>query len=150
MAGTKHFNKETFVRVYAMTGNGTKAAIAAGSTENSAATTAWRMLRNVDILSRVRAKQDELAEQACLTENYVLLQLKDIYEKCSVGKPVLEWDYDNHKMVETGEYTFDSKGALKAMEMIGNYLGMFKDNVTLSGAAPVRIVDDMGDGDSDS
>lgn len=29
------------------------------------------------------------------------------------------------EMVETGEYAFDSKGALKSLEMIGKHLGMF-------------------------
>ena len=38
----------------------------------------------------------------------------------------MEWDYTAHEMVEKGQYEFDSKGALKALEMIGKHLGMFE------------------------
>ena len=38
------------------------------------------------------------------------------------------WDYEEKRKVNSGEYTFDSKGALNALEMIGKHLGMFKDD----------------------
>ena len=46
--------------------------------------------------------------------------------------PVMEWDPDEKCKVETGEYVFDSKGALKALELIGKHLGMFEDKLKLN------------------
>jgi len=36
---------------------------------------------------------------------------------------------------------------LKALELMGKYLGMFKDNVNIMGAVPVQIVDDIDEED---
>ena len=145
MGEKKRLNTEIFVRQYALTGNGKKAAMAAGSTEKSAAVAASRMLKKDNILARVREEQKRLAEEACISEQFVLLTLKDIMEKCMAAQPVMEWDPEQHCKVETGEYVFDSKGALKAAELIGEYLGIFTNNVKLSGAMPVQIVDDLGE-----
>lgn len=48
--------------------------------------------------------------------------------------PVMRYDPSTGKMEETGMYQFDSKGALRALELIGKHLGMFGDKVHVSGS----------------
>ena len=36
-------------------------------------------------------------------------------------------------MVESGKYQFDSKGALRALELIGKHLGMYQDRLKVDG-----------------
>ena len=46
-------------------------------------------------------------------------------------EPVLVYDPDAGGMVESGKYQFDSKGALRALELIGKHLGMYQDKLKL-------------------
>lgn len=126
--------QEMFCQEYIVDYNGTQAAIRAGYSEKTAAAQSARLLRNVNILARIRAIQKERLEKLAVTQESVILNLLDVYDRCMQAKPVLEWDYDEKKYIETGEYTFDSKGALKAMEMIGKHLAMFTNKVEHSGS----------------
>ena len=61
---------------------------------------------------------------------------------CAASWPVMKYDPDSREWVESGEYVFDSKGALKAMELLGKPLGMFEqDGDEIQGG--VTIVDDV-------
>lgn len=125
--------QEMFCQEYIVDYNGTQAAIRAGYSEKNARTHASRMLTNANILSRVRAIQKERLEKLAVTQESVILKLLEIYDRCMQAKPVMEWDYNERKYVETGEYTFDSRGALNALEMIGKHLAMFTNKVEHSG-----------------
>lgn len=121
--------QELFCQEYVIDYNGTKAAIRAGYSQKTAKSQAHRLLTKEHILARIRAIQKERLEKLAVTQESVLLNLLEIYDRCMQAKPVLEWDYGEKKYVETGEYTFDSKGALKAMEMIGKHLAMFTNKI---------------------
>lgn len=125
--------QEMFCQEYIVDYNGTQAAIRAGYSEKTADVQAVRLLRNVKVLSRVRAIQKERLEKLAVTQESVILKLLEIYDRCMQAKPVMEWDYNERKYVETGEYTFDSRGALNALEMIGKHLAMFTNKVEHSG-----------------
>lgn len=116
---------ERFCQEYVIDYNGTQAAIRAGYAEASAKQQAYRMLQREDINSRVRELQSEQVKRLAVSQDYVVLQMLETYQCCREAHPVMEWDYDAGEMVETGKYQFDSKGALKALEMIGKHLGMF-------------------------
>ena len=47
------------------------------------------------------------------------------------AEPVLKWDYEEKAMLPTGDYIFDSKGAMSALDSIGKYLGMFTEKVKI-------------------
>lgn len=49
---------------------------------------------------------------------------------------------DGREWVESGEFVFDSKGALKAMELLGKPLGMFERDGE-EAQEGVTIVDDV-------
>lgn len=125
--------QELFCQQYVIDYNGTQAACRAGYSEKTAEVQASRLLRNVKVLSRVRAIQKERLEKLAVTQESVILKLLEIYDRCMQAKPVMEWDYTERKYVKTGEYTFDSKGALNALEMIGKHLAMFTNKVEHSG-----------------
>ena len=120
------YKEERYCLEYICDYNQTKAAIRAGYAEKSAAKTGCRLMKDPRIQARIRQLQKEQAERLMLTSDHVLLELWDVYQKCMQAVPVETWSYELHEMVKTGEYQFDSKGATKALEMIGKHLGMFE------------------------
>ena len=142
--------QERFCQEYIVDYNGAQAAVRAGYAANSARKTASRLLTNADILARVRELQREQTARLALTQDYVLQQLVDTYRRCpgpgagpeiprlvepyrgcGEPEPVLVYDPDAGGMVESGKYQFDSKGALRALELIGKHLGMYQDKLKL-------------------
>lgn len=129
---------DLFCREYIVDYNGTQAAIRSGYSEKTARSQASVLLTNPNILARVRELQHEQVERLAVSADYVVLKLLDTLEKCMQAQPVMKWDYSAQELVETGEYTFDSKGALRALELIGRHLGMFNDKLQLSGEVNIN------------
>lgn len=119
--------QKKFVIEYVDCYNATQAAIRAGYSEKTARQQGSRLLTNVDVLARVREEQEKAVERSGISQARVILALWDVYERCMTAVPVMEFDRGSGQMIETGEYTFDSKGALRALELVGKYLGMFND-----------------------
>ena len=117
--------KERFCLEYIVDYNQTKAAIRAGYAEKSAAKTGCKLMKDPRILARIRQLQKEQADRLCLSSDLVVIKLLELVDICMAAVPVMKWDYDAHEMVETGEYQIDSKGAAKALELLGRHLGMF-------------------------
>lgn len=127
-----------FCREYVKDYNGTQAAIRAGYSEKTAAVKANQLLHKENILNAIKQNQKELVESSCLTEEKVIAKVEEILDRCMSAEPVMEWNYEEHRYEPTGEYQFDSKGALKAIEMLGKHLGMFnKSDVDLNLSLPV-------------
>lgn len=124
--------QERFCVEYLVDYNATQAAIRAGYGEKSAGNQAHRLMKNDEVLARVRELQAEKVERLCITTDNVVLRLVDTLDKCMRPIPVTEWDYEEKKMVPTGEYTFDSRGATKCLELLGKHLGMFEEKVNLN------------------
>lgn len=118
--------EERFCLEYVIDYNQTKAAERAGYTEKSAAKTGCKLMKDPRILARVKKLQKEQADRLCLSSDLVVIKLLELVDICMAAKPVLEWDYDLHEMRPTGEYQIDSKGAAKALELLGKHLGMFE------------------------
>lgn len=117
--------QERFCREYVVDYNATQAAIRAGYSKKTARSVGSENLTKPDILARVRAIQKECAEKMCITNDWVVMQLVEVYNRCMTAVPVFEWDPDERKKVHKGQFTFDSKGALEALEKIGRHLGLF-------------------------
>ena len=130
-----------FCKAYFETGEKAKAAEIAGY--KSPAVAASRLLKKDNVLAHIHAIQKSAREELHIDDNWAVLRAIDVYQRCMQEVPVMEWDYSEHKMVATGEYTFDSKGALKALELIKNLLGLGEeDNSKLQQA--VMIIDELG------
>lgn len=114
---------ERFCQEYVIDYNGAQAAIRAGYKEKSARGQASELLTNPNILARIREIQQEQIKRLAISQDYVVLQLIDTYNCCREPKPVMKYDYAEQAWVESGMYQFDSKGALKALELLGKHLG---------------------------
>lgn len=114
---------ERFCQEYVIDYNGAQAAIRAGYKEKSARGQASELLTNPNILARIREIQQEQIKRLAISQDFVVLQLIDTYNCCREPKPVMKYDYAEQAWVESGMYQFDSKGALKALELLGKHLG---------------------------
>lgn len=123
--------QEMFCKEYLIDLNATQAAIRAGYSERTASATASRLLKNVNVLARVKELKDKRAEELELDAYWVLKRLKDISDRSMQAEPVLMYDPGSQEMVETGEYQFDSNGANRATELIGRHVGMFDPKLHL-------------------
>ena len=119
----RHFCEE-----YILDYNGTQAAIRAGYPEKSAAKKASQLLQRPEVRETIQALQNRRSERLCVQQDFVLQQALELLQKCTAAVPVLEWDYGQHKMVETGTYQLDSKGACKCLELIGKMVGIGEDS----------------------
>ena len=120
--------QKKFCKEYVIDYNGTQAAIRAGYSEKTAKVQASQLLREEKILTTIKNLQKEQMQELCLCEEKVIKDLCSILIRCMSAEPVMEWDYEEHDYVKTGEYQFDSKGALKVIELLGKHLGMFNKN----------------------
>ena len=134
MASLDNKRHERFCQEYVVDYNGTQAAIRAGYKEKNARVQASALLTNPNILSRVHELQKDQLDRLALSQDYVVLQLLETYKCCREPTPVMRYDPSIGEMEETGMYQFDSKGALRALELIGKHLGMFGDKVHVSGS----------------
>jgi hypothetical protein len=64
----------------------------------------------------------DMAREVKLDRTCVLNRLEEVYQRCMDAVPVK----DRHGN-PTGQYRFDSKGALQALRLYGQELGMFKN-----------------------
>lgn len=132
--------EERFCLEYLIDYNQTKAAIRAGYAEKNAAKQGCLLMKKPAVLARIRQLQKEQAERLMLSSDLVVIKLLELVDICMAAVPVMKWDYDAHEMVETGEYQIDSKGATKALELLGRHLGMFDNKDDGSGeAGPIYI-----------
>lgn len=125
--------EEQFCQKYTVCYEGKRAAIAAGYAEKSAAKKACLLLKDPRITARIREIQKELADRMMLTRERMVMELMDVVDICKAAKPVEIWDYIHHEMRQTGEYQIDAKGAVKALELLGKYLGLFDKQDTPTG-----------------
>lgn len=143
MAELSRKKHERFCQEYIVDYNGTQAAVRAGYSEASARQHSVKLLSNASILSRVRELQHEQVERLAVSQDYVILQLMETYQKCLEATPVLKFDPDTGQMEETGKYQFDSKGALRALELLGKHLGMYNDKLQVSGQINTGQLDNV-------
>ena len=122
--------------------------------------TSWRVFYRKHVQDRIKFLQEERAAELGIDAYYVLKNLKSITERCMQVEPIL--DKDGLPVYVLGAdqkyyaaYKFDATGATKANELIGKHLGMFKEDVKLSGnlkiqAPTFNIVGVKPDGDKDT
>lgn len=134
---------ERFAVEYAKTLNVSQSAIAAGYSEKTAASQGSRLLKNVKVISRVREIQQEMLDRLPISIYFVIKGYIDVYNRCMQAEPVMKWNYEERAMMHTGEFIFDSKGAMSALDSIGKYLGMFTDKIKID--ADVKAADKLGD-----
>lgn len=119
-----------FIREYMIDRNGTQAAIragyAAGKDNHQAAVTANKLLKDPVVSACRAALLREECDRLAVSRQEIVLEYMEIYKRCMARTPVMEWDSDSHKWVETGMWQFDAKGAANALDKLSGLLG-YKD-----------------------
>lgn len=144
-----------FVREYLVDLNGTQAAIRAGYSKKTASKMAYELLHDVPyVMEAIDKAKAERLERLKLKADDVLVELAriatlDVARACDEEGNLLP----PHKMPEdvrravSGveqslvgmKYRFADK--LRALELIGKHLTMFKDQVEHSGGVAINVVD---------
>jgi phage terminase small subunit len=120
--------RRAFCDEYLKCYNGTKAAIASGYSETSAASQASQILDDKEVKKYIESRLEKASNIALVDLAWIQQRAKDISDRCMQAEPVLIRD-GHGGWIESGEYTFDSSGANKATEMLGKMIGAFeKDN----------------------
>lgn len=131
---------------------GKEAATRAGYSEKTAEQQASRLLRNVKVLARVQELQAEQRARLAITADDVVIRIARILRLEEVEKQVAYeehkkryTDKDGHRVTEESRVPVlidvppQLRDALKAGELIGKHLGMYKDDKTIKIALPVVI-----------
>ena len=147
--------QKRFADHYLVLNNGTKAAIAAGYSEKTARIKASQLLVLEDVELYIEERRKKISEVSLIDAAWVQNRFKDISDRCMTAVPVMI--FDGTKMIESGEYKFDSSGANKATENLGKLIGAYvKDNeqktvnVNLMSFDPLSDVEDNAGDNSTS
>jgi phage terminase small subunit len=118
--------EERFCREYMVDGNGSQAAARAGYSEHTSRIIASQLLTRPRVALRIAQLQEELRQKTLATVEGVMLDLHRIKSRCMEAEPVMMWDRVLKSWVPSGVWKFDSKGAVKAVELLGTQIGMFQ------------------------
>lgn len=132
-----------FIVEYLKDGNASRAALAVGYKSKGIGAA---LLKRPGIKYEVERQLEMIQKAARVSKTYVVSKLVDVAERSMTAEPVMMRGEDG-KMVESGEYQFDSTGANRALELLGKTLGIFLDKsvtvtMTLEQLVELSMVDD--------
>lgn len=131
-------DKQTaFVREYLVDLNATQAAIRAGYSERTASRIGPQLLGKTWVREAIEKAQAKRARRVEVTQDYVLSNLVEVVERTMQRAPVTDRK-GGQVTDEEGRavWTFDAKGASKALELLGKHLGIFTDKVKAEVSGP--------------
>lgn len=106
--------QQAFVREYLIDLNASAAAKRAGYSKNRHMEIGWQLLQKTTVQAAIQAEQEARAKRTEITQDYVLTEIKEVFE-------------DAKKQAEDG--MIDRTNALKALEMLAKHVGLYgKDN----------------------
>ena len=119
--------QKLFVKYYCLTKNLTESAIQAGYSKNNAGHLGWQAMRTPEVRAAVDKHLEAIGQKVDLELEHLLEDLVEIKTKCMQAEQV----YDENGQ-PTGEWKFDSRGAIKAIETIGRFLKLLDKDNTLN------------------
>ncbi len=128
--------QKRFCDEYLIDCNATQAAIRAGYSEKTAKSLGQRMLTFVDLREYIDEQLERIHSEKTADAEEVLEYLSSVMRGEQTEK-VLKLDGSGIQSIV--DINVSAKDRLKAAELIGKRYGMFKDNVNVTGAAPVVI-----------
>ena len=145
-----------FIEELEVDGNKAAAALRAGygtskdgkKNSRSAATQASRLLAKKDIAEYRALRAERMYEELGLSANTVMAEIAKVHRRCMQEEEVTVWNPQTKEWEGTGEYRFDSKGALRALELMGEHLGAFKNEREASENkidVNINVVDKIGE-----
>ena len=102
-----------------------------------------KLLKQCYVHDYITKRQLELQEKTHVTQEYCIMNLKEVVERALQHKPVMAYNKTTGEMEETGEYQFDSIGANKALELLGKTLGIYIDKTDNTLNANTDLLNDI-------
>ena len=145
-----------FIEELEALGSKAEAALRAGYGKGnlrSAGTAASRILAKEEVSEYRALRAEMIYEELGLSRDTIMSEVAKVYNRCMGKIPVMEWNSETREWEESGEWRFDSKGALQALELMGEHLGVFehdKDGKEQSIDVNINVVDKVGDPRNDT
>lgn len=123
--------QKIFVEEYLVDRNATQACLRAGYAKKNpknADKIGPELLGLPWVAAAIEAATQKRLHRVTIKQDYVLESIKEVAERCMQKVPVVN-NKGRQVLDEHGNavWKFDSSGALKALELLGRHLGMFKD-----------------------
>ncbi len=128
---------------YVACNEGKAAAIKAGYSSKTAEQQASRLLSIVKVQEEIKRLRSEQEKRTLVTADFVILGLKEVFERCMQRHAVMirdgkDWkqktefvEHEDGTVTEEGVWEFDATGANRALELLGKHLNIFHENDTL-------------------
>ena len=135
--------QEKFCIEYLIDLNATQAAIRAGYSKKTAEALASRLLRNVNIRSRIKELQDKVFEDGMMSAAEALWRLSkagrgELKEEVVVTEGIGD-GFSEAKIIKK---QISARDQIKALELMGKRHHLFEDQDSKLGAEEVQIIDD--------
>lgn len=159
-----------FIEEYLIDLNATQAAIRSGYSEKTAYAIGIENLKKPQIASAIQSAMERRSDRTAVSQEKVVRELARV-AFASVGKIMEDTNgglmnnlsnddlaavscvktktskYPNSdEEITDREIRFHDK--IKALELLGKHLGIFTENISIRGALPITIVDDIGAADA--
>lgn len=134
--------KKLFVEAYVsdVYRNQTKAAIAAGYSERTAAQAASRLMRDDDVAEEIAERERELHKQNTAKADEVIEFLTSAMRGEDIDSVLYLTEDGAQKMTEGPP---PARDRIKAAELLGKYYALFTDKTQLDGEGAVQIICDI-------
>ena len=130
--------QKTFCEEYIVDMNATQAAIRAGYSKKTARFQAYQIKKKNHVRRYIKELQNNRSKRVQITADDVLNDIIEVKDRCLRAVPVLEYNKETKQKEPTGEYKFEYNGALRALELLGKHLGLWKDRIEHSGSLEVK------------
>ncbi|MEE0614386.1 MAG: terminase small subunit [Dialister invisus] len=135
--------QEKFCVEYLIDLNATQAAIRAGYREKTAYSMGQRLLKNVEIKSRIKKMRDEYYDKTIMSAK----EVEYLLSKAGRGElkeevVVVEGLGDGVSAAQIIKKRLSAKDRIKALELMGKRHHLFEDQDSKTGAEEVQIIDD--------
>lgn len=135
--------QEKFCVEYLIDLNATQAAIRAGYREKTAYSMGQRLLKNVEIKSRIKKMRDEYYDKTIMSAK----EVEYLLSKAGRGElkeevVVVEGLGDGVSAAQIIKKYLSAKDRIKALELMGKRHHLFEDQDSKLGAEEVQIIDD--------
>jgi len=139
--------QQLFVSEYLKDFNATRAAIDARYSKKTAGAMGHELLKKPKIMAAVSKRIDEIISKNDEKVAQVIRDLQEIKDRCMEATEVMIFDKALKRMVPhpDGIWTFDSKGAIQAITLLGKYLSMFTDKQEVIHKGNIEINIDKDD-----
>ena len=114
--------QKKFVQEYLRSGDATDAAIAAGYSAKSAASTASKTLKMPGVIEYRRELEKKLFDEMGISKAWIGRRLVEIVERCTQKTPVLEWNPETRQKEPNGFWEFDANGAIRALHELAEHM----------------------------